>query len=496
MLSKNKYIIAIDQGTTSTRSIIYNEKLIPLTSFQKEIKQYYPQEGWVEHNPNEIWNSVKYTLKKVIKNGKVNPSNVISIAIANQRETTVLWDRNTGKPIYNAIVWQDRRTSNYCNKIGKKKFSKAIKKITGLKIDPYFSATKIKWILDNIKISKKLIRQNRLLFGTIDTWLCWKLTKGKVHLTDITNASRTMLFDIQKHKWSYEMLNFFNIPKSILPKVVENDYNFGDVNIFGKKISIKSIIGDQQSALIGNACFEKGMTKITYGTGSFMIMNIGNKIKYSKNNLLTSIAYKINGKTTYCLEGSMFTAGSAIQWLRDNLKLIKNSKETEKLYYKAKKDQNIVMIPAFTGLGAPYWKPNTRAAILGINRNTGIPEIVKATIQSICFQTKDLIKNFEQDSNHKISVIKIDGGMIQNNAFTKFLSDILNLKVLIPLYSETTALGTAYMAAVNSNLIKDIKEIRKKVKIKKIEKPSMSLNNRKKIYKIWEQSVKNFILTS
>ncbi len=491
-----KYILAIDQGTTSTRAILYNRKITPIKTSQKEFKQFFPHDGWVEHDPIEIWKSVIISIKKVLKKSNVKPSDIAAIGITNQRETTIIWDKTTGKPIYNAIVWQDRRTSIYCNKIkNKKKLEDSIIKITGLTIDSYFSATKIKWLLDNVKNSRKLAKKNKLLFGTIDTWLLWKLTKGRSHITDVTNASRTMLYDINKGNWSKKLLKFFNIPNSILPKVVDNIYHFGTTEILRNKIKISSMIGDQQSALIGNACFNKGMSKSTYGTGCFFLMNIGNKIKLSKNKLLTSIAYQLNGKIHYCIEGSIFIAGAAVQWLRDGIKIIKHPEETEKLYIKADNEQNIYFVPAFTGMGAPYWESDARGAIYGINRNTGIPEIVMATLRSICFQTKDLVNSLEEDSKTKINEIRIDGGMINNKEFVQFLCNILNIKIIVPIYSETTALGVAYLCGIDSGFIKDINQITKMWRKQKTYYPNMKESVRKKLYMNWNKAVKKTIMS-
>lgn len=493
MKKNKKYILIIDQGTTTTKAILYNDKLDPICFDQIEIKQYFPHEGWVEHDPEEIWDSILITIKNVIRKSKIKTSKIASIGITNQRETSVIWNKQSGNPIYNAIVWQDRRTIKYCEQIKKRNLEKSIQKITGLVIDPYFSATKIKWILNNINNVKSLIKRKKIIFGTIDTWILWKLTNGKSHLTDITNASRTMLFDINKKEWSSKLLKVFNIPRTILPEVKENAYNYGITKILGNPIKISGMAGDQQASLIGQACLKKGMSKSTYGTGCFFLMNIGDKPKYSKNKLLTSIAYKINGKTTYCLEGSIFTAGSAIQWLRDGLKIIKSPRETSHLYNKADKEQNIYIVPAFTGMGAPYWNPNVRGAIYGINRNTGISEIVKATIQSVCFQTKDLVKLIQQDSSARISEIRVDGGMIHNSSFIQFLSDILNIKIIIPKYSESTALGAAYLAAIGIKLI-NINKIRSNWKKEKIYSPKIKPLNRKKLYLGWINAVKKTLL--
>ena len=359
-----EYLLVIDQGTTSSRVVLYNKKFRIFDIVQKEFNQFFPNEGWVEHDALEIWNDIKNLIKKIIKKNKLLSKNIISIGIANQRETTVVWNKKTGVPIYNAIVWQDRRTGIYCSNLRKKGLQKKIQKITGLELDPYFSATKIKWIFDNVNIAKNNLKNDNLLFGTIDTWLLWNLTEGNSHLTDITNASRTMIFDPKKEEWSNEMLRIFGISKKILPKVVENSFDFGSTKLFGKPIAIGGMAGDQQSATIGQACFNKGQSKSTYGTGCFLLMNIGNKFKKSKNRLLTTVAFKINGKKMFCYEGSIFVAGSAIQWLRDNLNFFSSSTETDKLYEKANKNENVYFVPALTGLGAPYWNSNARGTFL------------------------------------------------------------------------------------------------------------------------------------
>ncbi|MBI28666.1 MAG: Glycerol kinase [Alphaproteobacteria bacterium MarineAlpha5_Bin11] len=493
---KKKYFLTIDQGTSSTRAIIYSRTFNQIAKYEVKLKKYFPHNGWVEEDPNEIWESVKTSINKVINKAKISSSDIISLAITNQRETTVLWDKNTGKPIYNAIVWQDRRTSEYCNKINTGKLNKSIQKITGLIIDPYFSATKVKWIIDNINVAKTLHKKKRLLFGTIDTWIIWKLTNGQSHLTDITNASRTMLFDINKNKWSEKLLKFFKIPKSILPKVKENVSNFGFTNILGNKISIGGVAGDQQAALIGQACFDKGMCKSTYGTGCFFLMNIGKKQKLSKNKLLTTIAYKIHGQKNYCLEGSIFVAGSSIQWLRDSLKIINSTSSSEKLYSKADKEQNVYLVPAFNGLGAPYWNSNVRGAIYGLTQNTGIAEIVKAAIQAVCYQTKDLVKSMEKDTGQKINEIRVDGGMVNNISFLKFLSDILGIKIITSRYIESTALGATFLAALHSGHIKDVKQIQKIWKKNKTYKSNITTEDRKKLYIGWVNAIKKTIFLS
>tara|TARA_B100000029_G_scaffold507651_1_gene592778 strand:+ start:180 stop:1664 length:1485 start_codon:yes stop_codon:yes gene_type:complete len=487
-MNSKKFIISIDQGTTSTRAILYNQKLIPIYKYQIKIKQYYPKIDWVEQDPNEIWKSVLLTIKFIIKKNKINSNDILSIGITNQRETTILWDKKTGSPVYNAIVWQDKRTAEYCEKLKTNENIKLIKKITGLTIDSYFSATKIKWIIDNIKRSKFLLKQNRLAFGTVDSWILWKLTNGNSHFTDVTNASRTMLFDIKKMNWSIKLLKLFEIPYEILPKVKENVYKFGITNKFGSKISINGMAGDQQSSLIGQACLKKGMSKSTYGTGCFFLMNVGNRIIYSKNNLLTSIAYTINGKTCYCLEGSIFVAGSAIEWLIDKLEIVSTNKEIEIMSKKAKKDSKIYFVPAFNGLGAPYWNQDARGAIYGINRNTNKFDILNATIESIGFQTKDLLNLMEKDAKNKIKQIRVDGGIANNKTFLQFLSNILNINILKSKYSESTALGAAYLSAIGCGII-DINEIDNYWKKENTFRSKINALQRKKIYAGWLNAI-------
>ncbi len=469
----SKFFLVIDQGTTSSRIVLYDQKFEIFDFVQKEFEQYFPNEGWVEHNATEIWNDVKNLISKILKKNKLIAKNIISIGITNQRETTVLWNKKTGKPIYRAIVWQDRRTANLCEKLKRKGIDKKIQKITGLELDPYFSATKIKWIIDNVKEVNKNLKNNNLLFGTIDTWLLWNLTKGKSHLTDISNASRTMIFDSQKEKWSDEILKLFKIPKKILPSVVENAYDFGSTKLFGDTIPIGGMAGDQQSASIGQACFKKGQSKSTYGTGCFLLMNIGEKFKLSKNRLLTTVAFKINGKKMFCYEGSIFVAGSAIQWLRDNLKFIKDSSETDKLYKKANKDENLFFVPALTGLGAPYWNPNARGTFFGITRNTSKENIIKATLDSLSYQTYELIECMEKDSKTKISEIRVDGGMVKNNSFLQSLANVSQIKIIRPSNIETTSLGAAYLAAIQSGYLKNTSQINKFWKKDKIVKANI-----------------------
>ncbi len=488
-----KFILAIDQGTTSSRVVLYDLKFKIIDILQEEINQYFLKDGWVEHDAIEIWLGIKKLISKILKKNQIVNSNIVSIGITNQRETTVLWNKKSGKPVSRAIVWQDRRTSSYCKKLKEKGLEKIIQNITGLVIDPYFSATKIKWIIDNNQTAKKILKKGDLLFGTIDTWLIWNLTERKSHITDITNASRTMLFDSKKEEWSKKLLKLFKIPEKILPKVVENSYNFGSTSLFGGKINIGGVAGDQQAATIGQACFKKGQSKSTYGTGCFLLMNIGEDFKKSSNKLLTTVAFKINGKKMYCYEGSIFVAGSAIQWLRDKLLFFKNSNETDKLFKKANTKNSLVVLPALTGLGAPHWQPNTRGAIFGLTRNTSIAEIVKATLDSISFQTLDLIQCMQKDSNVKINEIRVDGGMIQNNSFIQSLSNITRIKITKPINIETTSLGAAYLAGLQSGIIKNTKQIENFWKKNKIYKPVIKKNIIDVEVKKWKSALKLLI---
>ena len=485
------FILSIDQGTTSTRSILFDLKGKPVFVSQKEFKQYYPKDGWVEHNPEEIWVTTKKVIKEIINKNKKIKGNILTIGITNQRETTLLWDSKTGKCIYNAIVWQDRRTTNLCNKLKKKGLENLIKSRTGLLLDPYFSATKIKWIIENIPSAKKLLKKNRLLFGTIDTYLIWKLTKGKIHATDSTNASRTMLFNIKKNCWDKKILKLLKIPESILPNVKNSADNFGftDKSITKKSYPINGVIGDQQAATVGQSCFQKGSTKITFGTGAFIIMNTGNKKINSKNKLLSTICYRINNRTTFALEGSIFIAGASVQWLRDKLKIIKSAKITEKISKKQINNNNVYLVPAFTGLGAPYWKPNVRGILTGLTRDTGRNEIIRATLESVAYQTSDLLNAMKKDGL-KSSVIKVDGGMANNYWFVQFLTDILNIKVLKHKVYETTSLGAAVMAGYYIGVYKSLSDITRNWRFDKKFVPKIVHKNRLKLLNGWHQAIR------
>jgi len=484
------YILSIDQGTTSTRAILFDLNFEIRGTSQKEFKQFFPKDGCVEHDPEEIMNTIYYTVSDVLEKTKVTSKEILSIGITNQRETVVAWNKNTGKPIYNAIVWQDRRTAGYCNKLKDQGLSEKIQKITGLIIDSYFSATKIKWLLENINGAKELAEKGELLFGTIDSWIIWNLTEGESHVTDATNASRTMIFDIKKNAWSTKLLKLFEIPKNILPEVKNCADNFGITSKFGGEIKIGGVAGDQQAAAIGQACLNAGSVKSTYGTGCFMIMNTGEELKISKNKLLSTIAYRINNKNYYALEGSIFIAGAAVQWLRDSLKIINTASETDDLYNQADPTQKIYLVPAFTGLGAPYWDGEARGSIFGLTRNSGIPEMVKAAIDSVAYQTKDLLLAMEKDSGLKIKVIRVDGGMVNNESFLQFLSNLLQTNVDRPTIIETTALGAAYLAGYQAELFGNIKEIASKWKSEKVFVQKMHKKEVKYLYNGWLKAVK------
>ena len=486
-----KLILSIDQGTTSSRSILFTLKGKKIFSSQYEFKQLFPNPGWVEHNPEEIWKTTLKTIKEAIKKSKSLRAKIISIGITNQRETTILWDKITGKPVYNAIVWQDRRTLSICQNLKKRKLENSFRKKTGLFIDPYFSATKVKWIFDNISKAKKIHKDKNLMFGTIDTFLIWRLTNKKNHLTDATNASRTMMFNINSNKWDDDILKKLNIPKSILPEVKNSADNFGKTSkkIIGEEIPINSVLGDQQAAAVGQACFDIGSVKITYGTGAFAIINTGNKKIFSKNKLLTTICYRLNNKNTYALEGSIFIAGAGIQWLRDKIKLINNANETEKILKSKISNDGIYIVPAFTGLGAPYWSPESKGIITGLTRNTDWKNLVRAMIESVAYQSYDLFESMRKDGS-KPKIIKIDGGMVANNWFAQFLSNILNIKVLRPVIQETTALGVAFLAGYQLGEFKSLNEIKNKWKKDAMFTAKMDKKLRNNLLQGWQQAIR------
>ena len=490
-----KFIISIDQGTTSSRAILFNLKGKPIYSSQQEFTQHFPKSGWVEHNPEEIWSTTKKTLKKVIAKVREFRGKVLAIGITNQRETTVLWDKKTGKPVYNAIVWQDRRTEDYCKKLRKQNKETVIFNKTGLLIDSYFSGTKIKWMLDNVPLARKLMNSKRLLFGTIDSFLIWRLTKGKVHATDATNASRTMIYNITSNKWDDSILKILKIKKHILPEVKNcaDDYGSTHSSITGKPIPITGVVGDQQSATIGQCCFEPGSLKSTYGTGAFILLNTGSRKIYSKNRLLTTICYRLNGKTTYALEGSIFIAGAGVQWLRDKMKFINKASDSEKIVKSLKDNAGIYLVPAFTGIGAPYWNANARGVLSGITRDTGPKEIVRAVIESVAYQTYDLFEAMRHDGLRP-KVVKVDGGMVMNNWFSQYLADIVNVKVLRPKVHETTALGAAFMAGLQIGVYKSLKDISKNWSLDKQFNPKMQNKIRRSLVKGWLVTIKRTLI--
>ena len=486
-----KFIISIDQGTTSSRAILFNLKGQSVYVSQLEFTQHFPKNGWVEHNPDEIWKTTLKVLRDVIKKSKKLKGKILTIGITNQRETTILWDKITGKPVYNAIVWQDRRSSEYCKKLIRQKKETIIYNKTGLLIDAYFSATKIKWIIDNVPKAKELIKKKRLLFGTVDCFLLWKLTNGADHATDATNASRTMLFNISTNEWDSQILKILKIPREILPTVKDCSADFGhtDPSLTGTSYPITGMVGDQQSATIGQCCFEPGSLKSTYGTGAFVLLNTGSKKVYSKNRLLTTIGYRINGKTTYALEGSIFIAGAGVQWLRDKIKFIKKASDTEKIIKSLKSNNGIYLVPAFTGLGAPYWAVNARGVLSGLTRDTGPKEIVRATVESVAYQTHDLFEAMKNDGLRP-RIIKVDGGMVKNNWFSQFLADVVDVKVLRPKVDETTALGAAFMAGLQIGVYKSLKDISKNWQVDRTFHPRMKSSNRKNLIKGWDKAIK------
>ncbi|MGI0117047.1 glycerol kinase GlpK [Zooshikella sp. RANM57] len=485
------YIMAIDQGTTSSRAIIFNHQGVPVQQHQQEITQFYPQDGWVEHDPEEIWQSVLATCRGALALAKLNAEDITAIGITNQRETTVVWDRDTGLPIHKAIVWQDRRTANYCEQLKQQGQEERVSAKTGLLIDPYFSATKIRWLLENVEGAREKAEQGKLAFGTIDTFLLWRLTGGASHKTDATNASRTMLFNIHTQRWDQELLQLFNIPAQMLPEVMDCSADFGecDRSLFGATIPVTAIAGDQQAALFGQACFHSGMAKSTYGTGCFLIQNTGNQAVKSKHRLLTTVGYRLNGEVTYAIEGSIFIAGAAIQWLRDGIRLIPHASVTEALAKEAEESHGVFMVPAFTGLGAPYWDPNARGAIMGLTRDTGIAEIVAAGLQSVCYQTRDLLEAMTADGAEKPSAIRVDGGMVVNNWLMQFLANILDVQVDRAAVPETTALGVAYLAGLYTGLFKDLEQLESLWRTDKAFEVQMQRERREELYKGWLDAV-------
>lgn len=488
-----KYIVALDQGTTSSRAIIFDNEQNILDVCQKEFTQIYPKQGWVEHNPLEIWSSQYGVLQEVMAKANITQENIAAIGITNQRETTIVWDKNTGEPVYNAIVWQCRRTAGIVEELKKdEEFVEYVKENTGLLLDAYFSATKIKWILDNVEGARDRAERGELLFGTVDTWLVWKLTNGKVHVTDYTNASRTMLYNIKELKWDERILEKLDIPKSLLPEVKNSSEVYGYANLGGTggvRVPIAGMAGDQQCALFGQTCFEKGSVKNTYGTGCFLLMNTGDKMIRSKNGLLTTIAVGIDGKVQYALEGSVFVGGAVIQWIRDELKLVNDAADTEYFARKVEDNGGVYIVPAFTGLGAPHWDMYARGAILGLTRGANKNHIIRAALESIAYQSRDLIDAMQEDSGCRLTSIKVDGGASRNNLLLQFQADITGTEVVRPIITETTALGAAYLAGLAVGFWSSKEEIAKKWAVSEKYTPSLEEDKKEKLYKGWKKAV-------
>nr|WP_087991180.1 glycerol kinase GlpK [Bacillus subtilis] len=487
------YILSLDQGTTSSRAILFNKEGKIVHSAQKEFTQYFPHPGWVEHNANEIWGSVLAVIASVISESGISASQIAGIGITNQRETAVVWDKDTGKPVYHAIVWQSRQTSGICEELREKGHNDVFREKTGLLIDPYFSGTKVKWILDNVEGAREKAEKGELLFGTIDTWLIWKMSGGKAHVTDYSNASRTLMFNIYDLKWDDELLDILDVPKSMLPEVKPSSHVYGetvDYHFFGKNIPIAGAAGDQQSALFGQACFEEGMGKNTYGTGCFMLMNTGEKAIKSEHGLLTTIAWGIDGKAEYALEGSIFVAGSAIQWLRDGLRMFKDSSLSESYAEKVDSTDGVYVVPAFVGLGTPYWDSDVRGSVFGLTRGTTKEHFIRATLEALAYQTKDVLDAMEADSNISLKTLRVDGGAVKNNFLMQFQGDLLNVPVERPEINETTALGAAYLAGIAVGFWKDRSEIANQWNLDKRFEPDFEEEKRNELYTGWQKAVK------
>ncbi|MGQ0662444.1 MAG: glycerol kinase GlpK [Pseudomonadota bacterium] len=487
-----RYLIAIDQGTTSTRAMVFDAEGAAIASAQQELRQIYPQPGWVEHDPEQIWRAAVSVARRALANAKLTPAAIAGLGIANQRETTILWDRGTGKPIHNAIVWQDRRTAPWCRKMAKEVGEEELGKRTGLLFDPYFSASKIAWLLDHVGGARAAAERGRLAFGTVDTFLLWRMTGGERHLSDATNASRTMLFNLRQQDWDDTLLKAFRIPRAILPEVRDSAHAFGATaaDFLGAPVAIAGIAGDQQAASIGQACFEPGMIKSTYGTGCFVLLNTGRKMVRSKNRLITTLAYRLDGKPTYALEGSIFTAGAAIQWLRDKLKIIARAEESAQLAAGIEGTSGVYLVPAFTGLGAPWWNPDARGAILGLNRDTGAAEIVRAALEATVYQTRDLIAAMRADGATKAASIRVDGGMAVNDWTMQFLADQLAIPVERPAVTETTALGVAYLAGLACGVFASTSDIAKRWRCECAFTPAAKTPVREALYAGWRKAVR------
>ena len=489
-----KYILAIDQGTTSSRAMIIDENLNIVSSFQQEVANTFPHPGWVLMDGYEIWVSVEYVCIKAVEKARINIQDIAAIGITNQRETTIVWDKKTGLPVYDALVWQSRQSAGICEEISKKGYGPLIKETTGLTVDPYFSASKIRWILDNIEDGDERAKKGELLFGTVDSWLVYKLTKGKVHVTDVTNASRTMLMNLKTLDWDEKMLQIFNIDRSMLPKICDSSQIYGYTDLLGVQIPICSICGDQQSALFGQMCFDKGQCKNTYGTGCFLLFNAGNEPIYSKYDLITSVGWKIKDEVVYVLEGSVFVAGAAIQWLRDGLKVIDNAAQTETIAKSLSDSAGVYVVPAFTGLGAPYWSQNSRGAIFGLTRGTTTNHIIRATLESLAYQSYDVIEAMQKDTNTKITSLQVDGGASNNDYLMQFQADILQTEIARPSNFETTALGAAMLAGLSSGLFKDKKDLLSKKEIDKVYQPQLDKNTVNELIEGWKKAINSVLM--
>ncbi|WP_346353397.1 glycerol kinase GlpK [Azotosporobacter soli] len=487
-----KYVMALDAGTTSNRAIIFDDQTNIVAVAQKEFTQIFPQAGWVEHDADEIWATQLAVAQEALHNANLQPSDIAAIGITNQRETAVVWDKTTGRPIYNAIVWQSRQTMDICNDLKAKGLEAEFKQKTGLVVDAYFSGTKVTWILDNVEGARAKAEKGELLFGTVDTWLMWKLSAGKVHATDYSNASRTLMYNIRDLKWDEKLLGYLNVPANMLPQVRPSSEVYGntDVSVFGAAVPLAGAAGDQQSALFGQTCFQPGMAKNTYGTGCFMLMNTGEKVYESKNGLLTTIAWGLNGKVEYALEGSIFVAGSAVQWLRDGLRLIEAAPDSEYVAKKVKDADGVYVVPAFVGLGAPYWDMKARGAILGLTRGTTKSHVVRATLDSMAYQTKDVLSAMELDSGIKLQALKVDGGAVANNVLMQFQADILGVPVDRPKVTETTALGAAFLAGLAVGVWKSTDDLLHTWKLDNRFEPKMPADQSAALYKGWQKAVK------
>jgi glycerol kinase len=489
--SQDKYVLALDQGTTSSRAILFNHEGRAVASANREFPQIYPQPAWVEHNPEDIWSSQLSTAQTVMREKGLTAANIAAIGITNQRETTVVWDKNTGAPVMNAIVWQDRRTSSYCDQLKSEGWEQKVREKTGLVIDAYFSGTKVKWILDNVAGARERAERGDLLFGNVDTYLIWRLTGGKAHTTDYSNASRTMLFNIHTLDWDDEILAKMNIPRAMLPKPSQSSEVYGetDASLFGGAIPIAGDAGDQQAATFGQACFEPGMAKNTYGTGSFLLLNTGSKAEVSKSGLITTIGWGVGGEVTYCLEGSIFITGAAVQWLRDSLKIIDTAAETEALVSSIKDTGGVYLVPAFVGLGAPYWDQYARGTIVGMTRGTGRAEFARAALEAAAYQTRDVVQAMEADSGVKLKDLRVDGGMVANNWLMQFQADILGVRVQRPVVAETTALGAAYLAGLAVKYWDGLQDVTNNWAVDRTFTPSMGEAQREKLYAGWARAV-------